>query len=217
MANQLANPSPLGFAGFATTLMTLSLSMMGARGVENEGMFIADLLLLAGLGLIITAQWEMVRGNTFSYTVLSAFGLYYAGYGIMLLPPLGVIESYGGRTSEYYNAFGLYLTVWSCLNFIFFLASLSTNVANIIVYGALEFCYIFNSAAKFKMSDGDFHTARILTRTAGAFGMFSALSGFYLLYQGLCEKVSPVPVPLGEIHCFGLRVNSKGHTKVQFQ
>lgn len=47
---------------------------MGARGVENEGMFIADLLLLAGLGLIITAQWEMVKGNTFPYTVLSAFG-----------------------------------------------------------------------------------------------------------------------------------------------
>lgn len=54
--------------------MTLSLSMMGARGVENQGMFVADLLLLAGLGLIITAQWEMVRGNTFSYTALSAFG-----------------------------------------------------------------------------------------------------------------------------------------------
>lgn len=36
-------------------------------------------------------------------------GFYYAGYGIMLLPPLGIIESYGGRTSEYYNAFGLYL------------------------------------------------------------------------------------------------------------
>lgn len=66
--------SPLGFAGFATTLMTLSLSMMGARGVENEGMFIGNLLLLAGLGLIITAQWEMIRGNTLAYTILSAFG-----------------------------------------------------------------------------------------------------------------------------------------------
>jgi hypothetical protein len=37
----------------------------------------------------------------------------------MLLPPLGIIDSYGGRTSEYYNAFGLYLggmntqTLWS--------------------------------------------------------------------------------------------------------
>lgn len=68
----------------------------------------------------------------------------------MLLPPLGIIESYGGRTSEYYNAFGLYLTgtsvsksfsrnaqdgsfalVWSCLNFIFFLASLSTYVTTL--------------------------------------------------------------------------------------
>lgn len=68
------NKSPLGFAGFATTLMTLSLSMMDARGVENEGMFVANLLLLAGLGLIISAQWEMVRGSTFSYTALSAFG-----------------------------------------------------------------------------------------------------------------------------------------------
>lgn len=74
-------------------------------------------------------------------------GFYYAGYGIMLLPPLGIIESYGGRTSEYYNAFGLYLAgitiptslssndqdgsfdlVWSGLNCIFFLASLSTYV-----------------------------------------------------------------------------------------
>lgn len=28
----------------------------------------------------------------------------------MLLPPLKIIDSYGGCTSEYYNAFGLYLT-----------------------------------------------------------------------------------------------------------
>lgn len=66
----------------------------------------------------------------------------------MLLPSLGIVESYGGRTSEYYNAFGLYLAgnsilkslsrnahdgsfalVWSGLNFIFFLASMSTYVA----------------------------------------------------------------------------------------
>ena len=37
-------------------------------------------------------------------------GFYYAGYGILLLPSLGIIESYGGRTPEYYNAFGLYLS-----------------------------------------------------------------------------------------------------------
>lgn len=75
----------------------------------------------------------------------------------MLLPSLGIVESYGGRTSEYYNAFGLYLAgmsileflsrkdkhgspalVWSCLNFIFFLASLSTYVSVLALYPSLR-------------------------------------------------------------------------------
>lgn len=85
------------------------------------------------------------------------------------------------------------------------------------MYGALEILYILNSAAKFAMADGDFPTGRILTRTAGAFGAISALSGFYLLYAGLCEQVSPVQVPLGELHCFGPRTVTNGHTQKEVQ
>ena len=66
--------SPLGFGCFATTLMTLSLSLMGFRGVSNQPVFIGNLCFLAGLGLLISAQWEMVKENAFSYTVLAAFG-----------------------------------------------------------------------------------------------------------------------------------------------
>lgn len=54
--------------------MALSLSAMGFRGVSNQSVFVANLCFLAGLGLLISAQWEMVRGNTFEYTVLAAFG-----------------------------------------------------------------------------------------------------------------------------------------------
>ncbi len=110
--------------------MTLSLSNMGFRGVENQTVFIADLCLLAGFGLLISAQWEMVRGGTFGYTVLAAFGgflqllqyrletwgrltriigLYYAGYGVLLMPSMGIVSAYGGKSTEYYNAFGFYL------------------------------------------------------------------------------------------------------------
>ena len=100
--------------------------MMGFRGVTNQTVFFANLCILAGLGLLISAQWEMVKGNTFAYTVLAAFGkiwiyvsaavsgsnrnlgLYYGGYGILLMPSLGVIDSYGGKTAEYYSAFAFY-------------------------------------------------------------------------------------------------------------
>ena len=69
--------SPLGFGCFATTLMTLSLSLMGFRGVSNQSVFIGNLCFLAGLCLLISAQWEMMKGDTFSYTVLAAFGKLY--------------------------------------------------------------------------------------------------------------------------------------------
>jgi succinate-acetate transporter protein len=61
--------------GFATTFLSLSLAMMNFRGVFTQTIFMGDLCFVAGIGLLISAQWEMVRGNTFSYTVLSAYGL----------------------------------------------------------------------------------------------------------------------------------------------
>lgn len=59
---------------FATTLLTLSLSMMGFRGVETQTVFIANLCFAAGLGMLISAQWEIARGNSFGYAYLSAYG-----------------------------------------------------------------------------------------------------------------------------------------------
>ncbi|CEL10604.1 hypothetical protein ASPCAL13721 [Aspergillus calidoustus] len=199
---RLANPNPLGFGAFATTLMTLSLSNMGFRGVSNQTLFIADLCLLAGFGLLISAQWEMVRGGTFGYTVLAAFGLYYAGYGVLLMPSMGITNAYGGQTTEFYNAFGFYLLVWSILNFFFFLASLATNIPNIIIYSALELSYIFNCAAHFTIADGNTRMGEALTKTSGAFGFVSALAGFYMLCHDLCQDSLPFRLPLGETSRF---------------
>lgn len=58
---------------FATTLLTISLVMMGFRGVRDQTVFVGNLCFAAGIGMFISAQWEMILGNTFSYTVLTAF------------------------------------------------------------------------------------------------------------------------------------------------
>jgi hypothetical protein len=36
-------------------------------------------------------------------------GLYYAGYGVLLMPSMGITNAYGWQTTEFYNAFGFYL------------------------------------------------------------------------------------------------------------
>ena len=59
--------------------------------------------------MVISAQWEIVRGNTYAYTVLSAFGLFYGGFGAIITPLFGVEASYAGNTAEYNNALGFFV------------------------------------------------------------------------------------------------------------
>lgn len=108
---QLGSPTALAIGAFATTLTTLSLALMEFRGVTVSNAFIGDFFGVAGIGMVVTAQWEMVLGNTYAYTVLSAFGLFYAGFGFIITPFFGVAASYEGGTSsvEYNNALGFFV------------------------------------------------------------------------------------------------------------
>jgi uncharacterized protein len=47
---------------------------MGWRGVTTTNVYIGNFLFIAGIGMVISAQWELVKGNSFGYTILSAFG-----------------------------------------------------------------------------------------------------------------------------------------------
>lgn len=63
---------PIG--AFATTLTTLSLSLMEWRGVTVVNVYVANFFFVAVFGLLISAQWELASGNGFGYAVYSAFG-----------------------------------------------------------------------------------------------------------------------------------------------
>ena len=62
-----------------------------------------------GIGMVISAQWELILGNTYAYTVLSAFGFFYGGFGAIITPLFGVASSYGTDTVEYNNALGYFV------------------------------------------------------------------------------------------------------------
>lgn len=64
----------LAIGAFATTLTTLSLSLMEWRGVTIANIHVANFFFVAAFGLLVTAQWELAAGNGFAYTVFSAFG-----------------------------------------------------------------------------------------------------------------------------------------------
>jgi succinate-acetate transporter protein len=107
---QLGSPTALAIGAFATTLTTLSFALMGWRDLSVTTAFIGNFFGVAGIGMVISAQWEIVLGNTYAYTVLSAFGLFYLGFGIIVTPFFGVAEAYGGAdTVGYNNALGFFV------------------------------------------------------------------------------------------------------------
>lgn len=119
---QLGSPTALAIGAFATTLTTLSFSLMGWRGLSVTTAFVGNFLAVAGIGMVISAQWEIVLGNTYAYTVLSAFGFFYFGFGLIVTPFFGVAEAYGGAdTVAYNNALGFfvlsmfYIDSYNCL------------------------------------------------------------------------------------------------------
>lgn len=109
--SQIGSPTALAIGGFATTLTTLSLALMGWRGVSVTNTFIGDFFGIAGIGMFVSANWELVRGNTYAYTVLAAFGLFYAGFGFIITPSFGVASAYegGASSAEYNNAVGFFV------------------------------------------------------------------------------------------------------------
>ncbi|KAJ5144796.1 hypothetical protein N7448_002188 [Penicillium atrosanguineum] len=194
--------SALALGAFGTTLTTLSLSLMEWRGVTTENVFVANFFFIAAFGLVITAQWELSIGNGFAYTVFSAFGLFYAGFGALLTPAFGVATAYGGSdTAQYNNAVGFFMILWTVFVFTFLIASLPTNIAYILVFFLVDIGFLTVAASYFAAADGHAAAAAALRKSGGVFCFLAGLVGWYIVFHLLLQD-SLLDIPLGDTSRF---------------
>ncbi|KAL4815057.1 GPR1/FUN34/yaaH family-domain-containing protein [Aspergillus spinulosporus] len=202
--------SALALGAFGTTLTTLSLALMEWRGVTTTNVFVANFFFIAAFGLLITAQWELSIGNGFAYTVFSAFGLFYAGYGALLTPAFGVAQAYGGTdTAEYNNAVGFFMILWTVFVFTFLVASLPSNIAYILVFLLVDLGFLTVAASYFAQADGHAASAVALKKAGGAFCFVAGLIGWYIVFHLLLQD-SLLDLPLGDTSRFFGKRKEKG-------
>ncbi|KAK3051530.1 hypothetical protein LTR09_007185 [Extremus antarcticus] len=201
---QLGSPTALAIGAFATTLTTLSLALMGFRGVGVTNAFIGDFFGVAGIGMVISAQWELVLGNTYAYTVLGAFGLFYAGFGFIITPFFGVAASYegGAASAEYNNAVGFFVLMWAVLNLFFLLGSLPLNLVYIGIFFTVQMAFTLVAAQYFLIADGETAMASAVGTSAGAFAFASGMLGYYTLGNLMCQESLFFSFPMGDTSRF---------------
>jgi succinate-acetate transporter protein len=74
----IADPGPLGLAGFATTTFALSSVNAGLFvGKGAEGTWLPLALIFGGGVQLLAGMWEFKKGNTFGSTAFSTFGAFW--------------------------------------------------------------------------------------------------------------------------------------------
>lgn len=182
---------------------------MGWRGVTVNNVYIGNFFFVAGIGMVISAQWELVLGNSFGYTALSAFGFFYGGFGAILTPIFGVKESYGSDTVEYNNALGFFVLMWAVLNLFFFIGSIPINLVYIGIFGTVELAFALIAASYFALADGKDAQATALQTAGGVFAFLSGLLGWYTMGHLMCQTTFGWRFPMGDTSKYFIKAKAK--------
>lgn len=134
----IADPAPLGLAGFAFT--TLMLSFINA-GIIGAGATAAVLPMAAAYGggaQFLAGMWAFRRGNTFAATAFTSYGAFWFSYYLLI----GVWIK-GVAPATVGPIVGLYLFGWAIFTAYMFVASLHGARAVQLVFALLTITFFF--------------------------------------------------------------------------
>ena len=172
----IADPAPLGLAGFAMT--TFVLSFVNANIIKESGavnVVLALALFYGGTAQLLAGMWEFKRGNTFGATAFASFGAFWLSFWA-----LNKLSS--GPASDIHQAVGLYLLAWCIFTAYMTLAALKTNLAVLGVFALLTITFLFLSIGEFM---NDVPAPDTMTKIGGWFGIATAVVAFYASSAGV--------------------------------
>src|SRR5690242_10992222 len=141
----IADPGPLGLAGFAAT--TFVLSLFNAKVIDNsalEAVVLPLALFYGGLAQLLAGLWEFRKGNTFGSTAFVSYGAFWLSYAAYVKFVAGDLPP-----STAHQATGLYLLIWAIFTVYMTVAALRINGATLAVFVTLSLTFIVLTIAEF--------------------------------------------------------------------
>ncbi len=181
MTGKLANPGPLGLAGFAFTTWMLSMINAGWFDAKALGMVIALAMAYGGTAQMVAGVLEFRKGNTFGTVAFFSYGAFWWSFALF--------AHYFGATVP--AAFiGWYLFVWGIFTFYMWIASLKTTMALQLVFLALWITFILLAIGAWGVAS--------MTTLGGYVGLITAILAFYLsAAEVINESFGRTVLPLG--------------------
>ncbi|MYS20744.1 hypothetical protein GA0115240_12282 [Streptomyces sp. DvalAA-14] len=181
----IADPGPLGLAGFAAT--TFVLSSFNANLIDASLLTVVLPLALfyGGLIQLLAGMWEFRKGNTFGATAFGSYGAFWLSYAAYVKYVVGHLPP-----ATAHQATGLFLLIWAIFTVYMTIAAVRTNGALLAVFVTLSATFVVLTIAEFSQS-------ATTTKVGGWIGLVTALCAWYASFAGVTNatwqrSVAPV-------------------------
>jgi succinate-acetate transporter protein len=188
----VADPAPLGLAGFALT--TFLLSGHNASFFPDV-IWLGPALFYGGLAQLLAGMWEFKNRNVFGATAFATYGGFWLSLGIFVV--LAGTTKLGAALEgpNLLNALAWFLLSFAIFNFYMLLWSTRINIAVFVVFLTLQITEVLLAIGFFREAHG--HSPWI-THAGGWVGILTAAAAWYasaaLVLVGMNEGRAILPV-----------------------
>ncbi|WP_329061647.1 acetate uptake transporter [Amycolatopsis sp. NBC_01480] len=166
-AASIADPGPLGLAGFAATTFVLSMVNAGLVPKTIEPVVLPLALFYGGIAQLLAGMWEFRKNNTFGATAFGTYGAFWLAFAFYVWQFAGKIPAADAGTAT-----GMFLLVFTIFTAYMAVASLRTNAVLVAVFVLLFLTFLF-------LTIGELAGAEGMGKVGGWLGLLTAVAAWY--------------------------------------
>lgn len=168
---RLANPVPVGVAGFALTTFTLGLYTTGKFQMGGEILVFMFAIFYGGIVQGIAGFFSISRGDTFPATFMTTYGAFwlsFVGFNLYVVPRL--------KPNEVVQTTTIFLVMWTVITLIFFITTFFTNWVVVFAFFVFSVTIILLDIATANSMTGLTHVCGYLEMLLGAVAWYIVLA-----------------------------------------
>ncbi len=173
----IADPGPLGLAGFALTTFILSMSNAQLVPATVGALFVPLALFYGGIAQMLAGMWEFRKNNTFGAAAFTSYGAFWLALATMIILESLKIISFGTSGNE---AVGLFLIAFTIFTLYMWIGTFKLNNALLAVFSFLVVTFVLLDLSEFGV---------ISSVPGGIFGLITALCAWYASAAGIINPI----------------------------
>lgn len=143
---RIADPVPLGLAGFAAATFTVSTVLAGWFDARDLIVPVPVLFVFGGVAQFLAGMWSYARGNLLGTVAFCSFGSFNVAFALLLLmQAVHTVNNIAAPGSDQSKVAGVFILMFALISAYLAFAALSDHLMIAAILGMLALAYLADS------------------------------------------------------------------------